>query len=60
MRRNLGASQPLTTRHIWHIIKTRGKQAGIGKLAPHDLRRTAIIKAFQQNVPVTAIQYEQT
>lgn len=55
MRRNFGASQPLTTRHIWHIIKTRGKQAGLGKLAPHDLRRTAITKAFQQNMPVTAI-----
>ncbi|MDQ2747341.1 MAG: tyrosine-type recombinase/integrase [Acidobacteriota bacterium] len=55
MRRNFGASQPLTTRHIWHIVKTRGVQAGIGKLAPHDLRRTAITKAFQQNVPVTAI-----
>ncbi len=55
MRRNFGASQPLTTRHLWHIVKTRGKQAGLGKLAPHDLRRTAITKAFQQNVPVTSI-----
>ena len=55
IRRNFGPSQPLTTRHIWHIVKTRGQQAGIGKLAPHDLRRTAITKAFQQNTPVTAI-----
>ena len=54
-RRNYGHSAPLTTRHIWHIIKTRGHLAGIGKLAPHDLRRTAITKAFQQNVPVTSI-----
>lgn len=54
-RRNFGVSQPLTTRHIWHIIKTRGKLAGLGKLAPHDLRRTAITKAFQQNTPVTSI-----
>lgn len=54
-RRNYGRSEPLTTRHIWHIIKTRGQRAGIGKLAPHDLRRTAITKAFQQNVPVTSI-----
>lgn len=54
-RRNFGQSQPLTTRHIWHIIKTRGRLAGIGKLAPHDLRRTAITKAFQQNTPVTSI-----
>jgi site-specific recombinase XerD len=55
MRRNFGASQPLTTRHIWHIVKTRGKSAGLGKLAPHDLRRTAITKAFEQNAPLTSI-----
>lgn len=54
-RRNYGASEPLTTRHIWHIVKTRARLAGIGKLAPHDLRRTAITKAFQQNAPVTSI-----
>ena len=54
-RRNFGASEPLTTRHIWHVIKTRGRLAGVGKLAPHDLRRTAITKSFQQNVPVTSI-----
>lgn len=54
-RRNFGAGSPLTTRHLWHIIKTRSKQAGLGRLAPHDLRRTAITKAFQQNMPVTSI-----
>lgn len=54
-RRNFGVSQPLTTRHIWHLVKTRGRLAGLGKLAPHDLRRTAITKAFQQNTPVTSI-----
>ena len=54
-RRNFGVNESLTTRHIWHIVKTRGKSAGIGKLAPHDLRRTAITKAFAQNSPLTAI-----
>lgn len=54
-RRNFGVGEPLTTRHIWHIVKTRGKLAGLGKLSPHDLRRTAITKAFQQNTPVTSI-----
>ena len=54
-RRYFGNSQPLTVRHIWHIVKTRGKQAGLGKLAPHDLRRTAITRAFEQNVSVTSI-----
>ncbi|CAN5565754.1 hypothetical protein BH18ACI1_BH18ACI1_22190 [soil metagenome] len=54
-RRYFGANQPLTTRHIWYIVNRRGELAGLGKLSPHDLRRTAITKAFQQNVPVTAI-----
>jgi len=54
-RRNFGVSAPLTTRHIWHIVKTRGKSAGLGKLSPHDLRRTAITKAFQQSAPITSI-----
>jgi integrase len=54
-RRNFGNSQPLTPRHIWHIIKRRGSLAGLGKLSPHDLRRTAITKAFMQNTPVTSI-----
>lgn len=54
-RRNFGASEPLTTRHIWYIVKRRGELAGLGKLSPHDLRRTAITKAFQQNTPVTSI-----
>ena len=54
-RRNVGQSQPLTTRHIWHIIKRKGELAGIGKLAPHDLRRTAITKAFQQNTLIIVI-----
>ena len=54
-RRNFKENKPLTTRHIWHIVKRKGELAGLGKLAPHDLRRTAITKAFQQNTPITSI-----
>lgn len=54
-RRHFGISEPITTRHVWHIVKTRAASAGIGKLAPHDLRRTAITKAFAQGAPLTAI-----
>ncbi|HRH40087.1 MAG TPA: tyrosine-type recombinase/integrase, partial [Pyrinomonadaceae bacterium] len=54
-RDDFEALKPLTTRHLWHIVKRKGELAGIGKLAPHDLRRTAITKAFQQNTPITAI-----
>lgn len=28
----------LTERVVWHVVKDRARQAGIEKLAPHDLR----------------------
>lgn len=45
-RRNFGENKPLTTRHIWHLVKKWAKLAGIGKVTPHDLRRTAITRAL--------------
>jgi site-specific recombinase XerD len=54
-RRHFSNSRPLSTRHLWHLVKTRAEKAGLGRLSPHDLRRTAITKAFQQNLPLTSI-----
>lgn len=45
-RRNFGENKPLTTRHIWHLIKKWSEFVGIGKVTPHDLRRTAITRAL--------------
>ena len=45
-RRFFGENKPLTTRHIWHLIKKWAEFAGIGKVTPHDLRRTAITRAL--------------
>lgn len=45
-RRYFGENKPLTTRHIWHLIKRWAEFAGIGKVTPHDLRRTAITRAL--------------
>jgi integrase/recombinase XerD len=45
-RRNFGENKPLTTRHLWHLIKRWADFAGIGKVTPHDLRRTAITRAL--------------
>lgn len=45
-RRSFGENRPLTTRHIWHLIKKWAEFAGIGKVTPHDLRRTAITRAL--------------
>lgn len=45
-RRNFGENKSLTTRHIWHLVKKWAEFAGIGKVTPHDLRRTAITRAL--------------
>jgi integrase/recombinase XerD len=45
-RRNFGVNKPLTTRHIWHLVKKWAEFAGIGKVTPHDLRRTAITRGL--------------
>lgn len=45
-RRYFGENKPLTTRHIWHLMKKWADFAGIGKVTPHDLRRTAITRAL--------------
>ncbi len=45
-RRNFGENKPLTTRHVWHLMKKWADFARIGKVTPHDLRRTAITRAL--------------
>jgi integrase/recombinase XerD len=55
-KRWFGVNSPLSTRHIWHLVKRYSKLAGIGDVSPHDLRRTAITQAFKQRVPIRNIQ----
>lgn len=55
-KRWFGENNPLSTRHVWHLVKTYSKLAGIGDVSPHDLRRTAITQAFKQKVPIRNIQ----
>ena len=38
--RRPGRTSPLTGKMIWHIVSRYAAQAGLPKLAPHDLRRT--------------------
>lgn len=45
-KRFFGQSRPLTTRHVWYLVKRWGEFAGLGKVTPHDLRRTAITRAL--------------
>ncbi|MBX7174719.1 MAG: tyrosine-type recombinase/integrase [Pyrinomonadaceae bacterium] len=55
-KRWFGENKPLSTRHVWHLVKKYSKLAGIGDVSPHDLRRTAITQAFKQKVPIRHIQ----
>lgn len=55
-KRWFGENNPLSTRHVWHLVKKGAKLAGVGDLSPHDLRRTAITRAFKQGVPIRHIQ----
>lgn len=45
-RRNFAENKSLTTRHLWLLVKKWADFAGIGKVTPHDLRRTAITRAL--------------
>lgn len=55
-QRWFGENNPLSTRHVWHLVKRYSKLCGIGDVSPHDLRRTAITQAFKQRVPIRHIQ----
>jgi integrase len=40
----------------WHIVGRWGGFTGIGKVTPHDLRRTAITRALDQGLSYRQIQ----
>ena len=54
--RYVGKNTALTTRHVWHLVKKYADLTGIGDVTPHDLRRTAITKAFKLQIPIHHIQ----
>ncbi len=54
--RTLEFSKPLSTRMAWNIVKRWAEFTGIGKLSPHDLRRTAITKALDQGLSYRQVQ----
>jgi integrase/recombinase XerD len=40
----------------WHIVRKWGRFTGVGKLSPHDLRRTAITRALDQGLSYRQVQ----
>ena len=54
--RTLEFDKPLSTRMVWNIVARWGDYCGIGKLSPHDLRRTAITRALDQGLSYRQVQ----
>jgi integrase/recombinase XerD len=54
--RTLVHDKSITTALAWQIVKRWGEFTGVGKLSPHDLRRTAITKALDQGLTYRQVQ----
>lgn len=54
--RTLVFSKPITPRAVWNVVTRWASFAGIGKLSPHDLRRTVITRALDQGLSYRQVQ----
>lgn len=54
--RTLNFDKALSKQMAWNIVKKWGEMGGIGKISPHDLRRTAITKALDQGLTYRQVQ----
>jgi integrase/recombinase XerD len=54
--RTLEFNKALSTRMVWNIVSRWGEYTAVGKLSPHDLRRTAITRALDQGLTYRQVQ----
>ena len=54
--RTLIFDKPLSTRMVRNIVARWADYSGVGKLSPHDLRRTAITRALDQGLSYRQVQ----
>lgn len=54
--RTLVFDKPLSTTMVWYIVRRWGEFSGIGKVSPHDLRRTAITRALDTGLTYRQVQ----
>ena len=50
------AKDRLSVRAVWNIVARWASYSGVGKLSPHDLRRTVITKALDQGLTYRQVQ----
>lgn len=54
--RTLTFDKHLSTTMVWYIVKRWGEFSGVGKVSPHDLRRTAITRALDKGLTYRQVQ----
>jgi integrase/recombinase XerD len=54
--RTLEFDKPLSSTMAWHIVRKWARFTGVGKLSPHDLRRTAMTQALDQGLSYRQVQ----
>ena len=54
--RTLEFSKPLSTRMAWNIVQRWADYGRLGRISPHDLRRTAITRALDQGLSYRQVQ----
>jgi integrase len=54
--RTLIFDRALSRATVWNVVRRWGNWSGVGKLSPHDLRRTAITKALDQGLSYHQVQ----
>ena len=54
--RTLSFQRALLTTRVWYIVRRWAEYAALGKLSPHDLRRTAITRALDQGLSYRQVQ----
>lgn len=54
--RTLVFDKALSVRAVWNIVARWANYSGVGKLSPHDLRRTAITRALDQGLSYRQVQ----
>lgn len=54
--RTLIFDKPLSTTMVWYITQKWGAFSGVGKVSPHDLRRTAITRALDKGLTYRQVQ----
>jgi integrase/recombinase XerD len=54
--RTLEFSKPLSTRMAWNVVQRWADYGRLGRISPHDLRRTAITRALDQGLSYRQVQ----